>query len=144
MISKEDIIKLIDLTSLNTSDGYQSIEKFIAKANRGFNKSFPASVCVYPKFAQQLVEKLQAPIKSCIVSTYFPSSQAPLDLKLSEIDYLDNLDIDEIDIVLPIGDFLEGDYNSVIRVLTAIRKTTNKTLKLIIETGLLQNQILIE
>ena len=144
MIRKEELIKLIDLTSLNTADGYQSIAKFIAKANDGFNGSYPASVCVYPKFAEQLKKTIKAPIKTCVVSTYFPSSQAPLELKLLEIDYLNALKIDEIDIVLPFGDFIEGDYERTINELTSIRNRTKKVLKLIIETGLLNDQNLVE
>ena len=144
MISKENIIKLIDLTSLNTTDGPQSITRFIEKANSGFNGSFPASVCVYPKFAKLIKESVLNPVKTCVVSTYFPSSQSPNELKLQEIDYLSNIGIDEIDIVLPIGDFLEKNYDSVYNELMAIRKRTSKTLKLIIETGVLKEQDLIK
>jgi len=139
-----DIISLVDLTSLKTIDNYNTIGQFINQANSGFQGQYAASVCVYPKFAKQLKSELHPNIKTCSVSTYFPSSQAPLELKLLEIDYLDKIGIDEIDIVLPIGEFLDGNYNKVSAELSEIRKKTDKTLKLIIETGILKTPSLIE
>ncbi|MDX1348856.1 MAG: deoxyribose-phosphate aldolase [Putridiphycobacter sp.] len=137
MISKKDVIPLIDLTSLNTTDSATTIHKLIQLANSGHEGTHPASVCVYPKFAKQIKQNINKPIQTCVVSTYFPSSQAPLELKLAEINYLNTVDIDEIDIVLPIGEFLANNYKYIDTELNAIRGATSKKLKLIIETGLL-------
>lgn len=143
MISKTDIIQLIDLTSLNTEDHDKNIHHLVQIANKGFNDFKVASVCVYPKFAELIKQTVSFPIRTCVVSSYFPSSQAPLQLKLKEIEYLNTIGIDEIDIVLPIGDFLAGAYTKVNEELLAIRHATDKTIKLIIETGILKNQALI-
>jgi len=78
-------------------------------------------------------------IKKCVVSTYFPSSQASTEQKINEIKNLDRIDIDEIDIVLPIGEFLDGNEDEVLNELILIRNATSKTLKLILETGVLKS-----
>ncbi len=144
MTEGKALIPLIDLTSLNLTDCDRSIESFIEKANSGFENIFPASVCVYPKYANRLKQKLSANIRSCAVSSYFPSSQSPLTLKLQEIQLLNQTNIDEIDIVLPIGEFLDGNDDFVLNELTQIRQATDKTLKLIIESGVLKTKRLIE
>lgn len=144
MTEIEKLISLIDLTSLNITDCNSSIELFVEKANKGHQSTFPASVCVYSKYADLLKQSLNANIRSCVVSNYFPSSQSPLKLKLQEIEFLDEIGINEIDIVLPIGEFLDGNDTFVIKELSEIRKATNKTIKLIIESGILKTPDLIE
>ncbi|MFK8045010.1 MAG: deoxyribose-phosphate aldolase [Crocinitomicaceae bacterium] len=139
-----DLISLIDLTSLNTVDNSSTTSKLITMANIGFKGLYAASVCVYPKFAKQIKANLHPKIKSCSVCSYFPTSQAPIELKLQEIEFLDTIGVDEIDIVLPIGDFLAGNYNAVSNELLAIRKKTDKDLKLIIETCMLKTPDLVE
>ncbi|MFD1553790.1 deoxyribose-phosphate aldolase [Putridiphycobacter roseus] len=139
MENATSLIPFIDLTSLNTQDDYTSITALIQKANKGFHKLYPAAVCTYPKYTHQL-EALRPEIKKCVVSTYFPSSQAPLQLKLQEIDFLNQTNIDEIDIVLSVGEFLSGNHLEVSQELLAIRKKTTKTIKLILETGILDSK----
>lgn len=133
------LLPFIDLTSLNTNDSYDTIRKLVQKANAGFKGLYPAAVCTYPKYTKELAS-INAPIKKCVVSTYFPSSQAPLQLKLNEIEYLNQTNIDEIDIVLSVGEFLNGNFKEVSKELIEIRKKTDKTLKLILETGLLESK----
>ena len=143
MIDHQQLISLIDLTSLNPTDSEKRILALMEKANLGIDQVRPASVCTYPKYANILTDQLHPNIKSCVVSTYFPSGQAPLLLKLEEIAYLNTQNIDEIDIVLPIGEFLDGRLGYVSEELNAIRNKTDKTLKLIIESGLLKERELI-
>lgn len=138
------ILSLLDFTSLNQTDSIKSISAFIKKANTSVNQQLPAAVCVYPKYAELLTEQLNSKIKSCVVSTYFPSSQAPLVLKVQEIQYLNQTSIDEIDIVISVGELLDGNDNYVRQELTAIRSATKKTLKVILETGTLKSPEMIK
>lgn len=145
MMEIKKLISLIDLTSLNITDCTESIESFIERANNGYKKGIPpASVCTYPKYAELIKHNLNTNIRTCVVSSYFPSSQSPLKLKLLEIEFLNEIGIDEIDIVLPIGEFLNNNDTFIINELTQIRKKTNKTIKLIIESGTLKTPALIE
>ncbi len=130
-------LPLIDLTSLNQEDSIRSNLKFVKMANEGYKSLYPAAVCLYPKYASLLSDHLIHEIRSCVVSTYFPSSQSPLELKVKEIKYLNTTGVDEIDIVIPVGEFLDENYNEVSKELRLIRSHTNKTLKVILETGLL-------
>lgn len=139
----KDILKLIDLTSLNQTDSIRSISNFINKANQGFEDCYPAAVCLYSKYHFLLSDELSLSIKKCVVAGNFPSSQSPLALKLEEIKYLDNQNIDEIDIVIPIGEAIDGNLTEVKNELIAIRKETKKTLKVILETGALKTPELI-
>lgn len=144
MIETKKLLSLIDLTSLNATDSHTSINLLIEKANKSYKGAYPASVCTYLKYGHLLKKRLESKIKSCVVSTYFPSSQSPLELKLQEIEYLESMKIDEIDIVLSIGEFLDGNDDYVLKELSAIRKASSKTLKLIIESGTLEEHDLIE
>ncbi len=133
------LLPLIDLTALNQTDSMQSNSTFIAKANQGFNGCLPAAVCLFPKYASLLKENLRPEIKSCVVSSYFPSAQTTLALKVQEIKYLNGLGLDEIDVVMPIGEFLEGNDAVVLDELRHMRSHTNATLKVILETGALES-----
>ena len=128
-------VPLIDLTALNQTDSVMSNQAVIDMANEGISGIYPAAVCLYPKYANLLVNSLKPEIRSCVVSAYFPSSQAPFVLKQREMEYLNDTAIDEIDIVMPLGEFLEGNYKEVSAELSRLRQATNKTLKVILETG---------
>jgi deoxyribose-phosphate aldolase len=74
------------------------------------------------------------------VAGAFPAGQSPIAIKLQEVQYALDEGADEIDMVISRGSFLEGDYNKVFDEISAIREITdNHTLKVILETGELQN-----
>ena len=49
-------------------------------------------------------------VKVASVATYFPSGQAPLEVKLADVRAAVELGADEIDMVIDRGAFLAGDY----------------------------------
>lgn len=69
------IYSCIDLTSLNSTDGPNSIEAWLDKAL--FGVAFkPAAICVYSNFSRLVHTKLKGTgVKTAVVSTSFPTGQ---------------------------------------------------------------------
>ena len=121
-IDNKDILKLlfncIDLTSLNTEDSADSIREFVDKVN-GLNQYFDyvpqvAAMCVYPVFAPVLKGALKPEgVNIAVVSAGFPSSQTFTDVKKLETQRAVDFGANEIDIVLSVGEFQEGNYEFV-------------------------------
>lgn len=141
-----DIFACLDLTSLNTQDSDGSIRSF-AERTAGFRYSFSdqpnvAALCVYPNFATVAREGLgTSGVKLAVVAASFPTSQTFNEVKILETSMAVRMGADEIDIVIPVGTFLDGDYDRVIDELKAIRGAAGEsTLKVILETGLLKDE----
>jgi deoxyribose-phosphate aldolase len=141
-----DIFSFIDLTSLNTADSAGTIRSF-AERTASFRYSFNemrnvAAICVYPNFVNVAREGLgDCGVKLAVVSASFPSSQTFPAVKTLETTMAVNMGADEIDVVMPVGTFLEGDYDAVIDELKSIRESAgDATLKVILETGLLKDE----
>jgi deoxyribose-phosphate aldolase len=141
-----EIFSFIDLTSLNTTDSGETIRSLAGKA-ASFRYCFSdissvAALCVFPNFVNIARESLgNSDIKLAVVSASFPTSQTFLEVRTLETEMAVRMGADEIDIVIPVGTFLEGDYEAVISQLMEIRKSAGETtLKVILETGLLKDE----
>ncbi|MEA4916984.1 deoxyribose-phosphate aldolase [Proteiniphilum sp.] len=134
----------IDLTSLNSTDSNESIWKFTEKINR-FDGTNPetdnvAAICVYPNFASIVKEALTADVKIACVAGGFPSSQTFSEIKVAETALAVADGADEIDVVINLGKFLDAEYEDMCEELTEIKEACrHTTLKVILETGALQN-----
>ena len=134
----------IDLTSLNSTDSNESIWKFTEKVNR-FDSANPemdnvAAICVYPNFARTVKEALTADVKIACVAGGFPSSQTFSEIKVAETALAVADGADEIDVVIPVGKFLDAEYEEMCEELTEIKEACRHAmLKVILETGALQN-----
>ena len=134
----------IDLTSLNSTDSNESIWKFTEKINR-FDGSNPemdnvAAICVYPNFVRTVKEVLTADVKIACVAGGFPSSQTFSEIKVAETSLAVADGADEIDVVINVGKFLDGEYEEMCEELTEIKEACrHASLKVILETGALQN-----
>lgn len=140
------IFSFIDLTSLNTQDGDGSIRSF-AERTAHFRYNYPgisnvAALCVYPNFVNVAKEGLaDSGVKLAVVSASFPTSQTFTEVKVLETSLAVRMGADEIDVVIPVGIFLEGAWDQVIDELKAIRGAAgDTTLKVILETGLLKDE----
>ena len=138
-----NIFNCIDLTSLNTEDNRDKIEKFCNKVKE-FNSHFSdmpnvAAVCVYPVFADIINRNLaETDVKKAVVSACFPSSQTFLDIKIEETKKAISMGANEIDIVISVGEFLSHNYKFVAEEIRALKNVAgNAILKVILETGLL-------
>ncbi len=138
-----NILNVIDLTSLNTTDNKSNIIHLTGKVN-SFQSRFSnipnvAAICTWPNFISVVKEKLSAKnVKIASVAGAFPSSQTFRNLKVSECKMAADAGADEIDIVIPVGSFLGNDYASVADEIREIKEAIgNRHLKVIVESGLL-------
>ena len=140
---KKFLFHCIDLTTLNTTDSDESVMRFTQSVNR-FDEEFPdlknvAAICVYPNFAEIVKDTLEVEdVKIACVSGGFPSSQTFTEVKVAETAMAVMDGADEIDIVISVGKFLVGDYESVCDEIQELKETCkDKHLKVILETGAL-------
>ena len=141
---KKFLFNCIDLTTLNTTDSDESVMRFTEKVNR-FDDEFPdlknvAAICVYPNFAQVVKDTLEVEgINIACVSGGFPSSQTFTEVKIAETAMALADGTDEIDIVIPVGAFLSGDYETMCEEIMELKETCKEHhLKVILETGALK------
>lgn len=141
----EKIFNCIDLTSLNSTDSSFSITEMVEKVNQ-FEKLYPdinsvAALCVFPAFAPVLASALKVKgIKKAVVSAGFPASQTFTDIKTAETKKAIAFGANEVDIVISIGEFLEGNYEFVAEEIITIKEAMgNLHLKVIIESGALES-----
>lgn len=141
---KKFLFNCIDLTTLNTTDSDESVMRFTEKVNR-FDDEFPdlknvAAICVYPNFAQVVKDTLELEgINIACVSGGFPSSQTFTEVKIAETAMALADGADEIDIVIPVGAFLSGDYETMCEEIMELKETCKEHhLKVILETGALK------
>lgn len=99
-----------------------------------------ASICVYPNFVHTVKESLTTEgVRITAVAGGFPSAQTFMEIKVAEISLAIADGADEIDIVLPLGAFMNGNYEEVKDQLDEQREACHgHTLKVILETGALQ------
>ncbi len=133
----------IELTSLKPTDSEETILELTEKVNR-FAHDFPhlphvATICVYPCFAQIVSQSLEIEgVELACVSGSFPSSQALLEVKVAETALAVKDGATEIDIVMSVGKFLSGDYETVCDEIMELKEVCGDLpMKVILETGLL-------
>lgn len=140
---------MMDLTSLNNNDTPSSIASFVGKVT-AYHKEYPtyplpASVCVYSNLASVVVKERVSPeLHTTVVSACFPTSQSFIEVKCLEAKMAVEAGADEVDIVLALNSFLDGDKQKAFDEIAAVRKTIDEAgagrhicLKVILETGLL-------
>ncbi len=140
----------IDLTSLNATDSDRSINEFVTKAVQ-FGIDYPhipnvASICVYPSFVDVVGLALgNSGIAITSVGAGFPSSQTFIEVKMLEVAMAAENGADEIDVVITIGEMLEGEYDRMASTLQTLRDELGEdtVLKVIIESGALKTPQLI-
>ena len=143
----KDVYKLlfntIDLTTLKTTDSPASVARFTERVN-AFEEEYPellpvAGICVYPNFAPVVRTVLDVSgVDVVCVSGCFPSSQSFTEVKIAETALAVEGGADEIDIVLNVGNFLDGDYQEVCDEFTEQKHACRDArLKIILETGAL-------
>ena len=141
---KKFLLGSLDLTSLKCTDSEESILRLTEKVNEFVDK-YPdlknvAAICVYPNMAEVVNDTLEADdVKIACVSGGFPSSQTFQEIKVAETAMAIHAGADEIDIVMPVGKFLAGDYEGMCDEIEELKAVcADKTLKVILETGALE------
>lgn len=140
---KKFLFHCIDLTTLKCTDSETSVMKFTERVN-AFDDEHPdlpnvAAICVYPNMAEIVHDTLEADnVKIACVSGGFPSSQTFTEVKVAETAMALHAGADEIDIVIPVGKFLSGDYEGMCDEIQELKDVCGeKHLKVILETGAL-------
>ncbi len=108
----------VELTSLHTTDTEEEILAMTEKVNK-FDSDYPdlphvAAICVYPVFTELVAQSLEIDgVEITNVSGNFPSSQSRMEVKIAETQLAVADGATNVDIVLPVGKFLSGDYEGV-------------------------------
>lgn len=141
---KKFLFGSIELTTLKTTDSEESVLAFTERVN-DFDSAYPAlphvaTICVYPCFAKTVSESLEVDgVEIACVSGSFPSSQALIEVKVAETALAVKDGATEIDIVMPVGKFLSGDYESVCDDISEMKEACGAApMKVILETGALK------
>ena len=141
---KKFLLGSVELTSLKTTDSEESIMAFTERVNQ-FDDSYPtlphvATICVYPCFAKTVAETLEVEgVEIACVSGSFPSSQTFTEIKIAETALAIKDGATEIDIVLPVGKFLSGNYEDVADEIAEMKAVCGEhKMKVILETGCLK------
>ena len=142
---KKQLFHCIDLTTLKCTDTEESVMKLTEKVNEFVDK-YPdlenvAAICVYPNMAEIVNDTLEADnVKIACVSGGFPSSQTFMEVKVAETAMALHTGAEEIDIVMPVGKFLCGDYEGMCDEIGELKDICGeKPLKVILETGVLRS-----
>ncbi len=133
----------IDLTTLSGDDTIARVQGMAEKVNH-FAEHFPgipnvAAICVYPAMVPHVRAALKENIGIASVSAGFPASQTFIEVKVAETLLAIQAGATEIDVVISIGKFLEGNYEEVYEELCELREACKAPvhLKVILETGML-------
>ena len=142
---KKFLFGSIELTTLKTTDSDESVMAFTERVNQ-FDQQYAelphvATICVYPCFAKVVHDTLEVDgVEIACVSGSFPSSQALIEVKVAETALAVKDGATEIDIVMPVGKFLSGDYETMCEDIHELKETCgeNVAMKVILETGCLK------
>ena len=140
----------IDLTSLTTLDTKESVWKMVDRVN-DFEGTRPdvanvAAICVYPNFVETVRQALTAEgVRIASVAGGFPAAQTFTEVKIAEVAMATMQGADEIDIVMNLGNFMEGAYEEIADEIAEIKDACREAkLKVILETGALATTDLIQ
>lgn len=136
MITKSQVVALMDLTSLNDDDTEVTTATLCDQATNALGSV--AALCVYSRFVSQCKLALPKNIKVATVVN-FPSGSHSLDQIESEVKAAIKAGVDEVDVVIPYHDYSEYGHSDRAKVIVSRCKDLlgAKKLKVIIESGAL-------
>jgi deoxyribose-phosphate aldolase len=147
----ERALACLDLTSLNLDDTSERID---ALCDRALSPApgidiHPAAVCIYPKFVAQAHHRVHQHGIAVAAVANFPLGTSSPDDVVAEVEQALADGADEIDVVFPFRAYLAGDHlwagQLVQRVSATCRAGAHPaTLKVILETGVLQDPSIIK
>ena len=136
----KELFNHIEITSLNTVDNEDTIVALVEKIN-ALDEEFPemgkpAAICVYPAWVELVRNTLTEDINITTVIG-FPSAQTFIETKVAETGLSLLAGANEIDMVLSVGKFLQGNYEEVFEEIQEIKASCRDAkLKVILEAGL--------
>lgn len=141
---KRFLMGSVELTTLKTTDSEESVLAFTERVNK-FGEEYPdlphvATICTWPCYAKTVSEALEVDgVEVACVSGSFPSSQACIEVKVAETALAVHDGATEIDIVMSVGRFLSGDYETISDEISELKEACgDRPMKVILETGALR------
>ncbi len=132
----------LDLTSLNEGDCEADITALCERAQTAHGPV--AAVCVWPRFVAQARRLLPATVRVAAVAD-FPDGALDTARALADVALIAQAGGDEVDVVLPYQALMAGRRAEVAEFLAEVRHASRPlTLKVIIESGVLQRPELIQ
>lgn len=101
-----------------------------------------AAVAVYPTSIEYVIKRLKGSPVHSEIAVGFPSGNHFTEAKLKEAEVALDMGVDEIDVVISIHKFVNGDYNycaDEMRRMVELGNKYNVGIKCIIETGFLKD-----
>ncbi len=145
----QQIVRMVDrCTSGAASDGVSPSAEavkasgFALCAKHAAPVLHPAAVCVWPNFVDTVGVVLgESPIRISSVAGGFPSGQTYLEVKMLEMAMAVENGADEVDMVMNIGAFIDGEDDVAVGEIGVLRREIGDdvTLKVIIESGVLSS-----
>ncbi len=139
----------IDLTTLSHTDTVSSVTEFSQRVN-DFANDYPqlpnvGAICVHPNMVNVVKKELVADgVNIAAVAGGFPASQTFIEIKTMEAALAVEDGADEIDIVLSLSNFLDGNEDASAEEISLIKEAIGSAhLKVILESGTLHNPELI-
>ena len=140
----KQIFNSIDLTTLKSTDSEQSVSDFTERVN-AFEHEHPdlpnvAAICVYPNRVAAVRTTLEvSSVDIASVAGCFPTAQSFIEVKVAEVGLAVASGADEIDVVFGLGDYFDGDYETVCDDLNEMKHSCRESrMKVILETGALK------
>ena len=139
------VFACIDNTTLEGSDTCEKVEALCRRsmelqdAARGIGHV--AAVCVYPAMVECVKETLtREGVEIAAVTSGFPASQTFIEVKVAETALAVAAGATEVDVVLSVGKFMDGNHSDVFDELTELKEAARGAkMKVILETGELGN-----
>ena len=139
----QQILSLIDLTTLNNNDTDKTITNLCKNAQTNFGNV--AAICIFSQFIPLAHSQLQNSGIKLATVVNFPHGMTDLDLTFFETELAVGRGAEEIDIVLPYHELIDGNTSIAETMLTEVREICDDViLKVILETGELKTPELIK
>jgi deoxyribose-phosphate aldolase len=136
MLEPREMVALVDLTSLTGDETAQDIERLCAQAQTPAGPV--AAVCVYGQYVQRAVAGLEGTGIPVAAVANFPEGDLDRDRAVRETEQAVADGAREVDVVLPWRAFVNGDRAGAMAVVEAAREACPVLLKVILESGRLQ------
>jgi deoxyribose-phosphate aldolase len=131
----------LDLTSLNDADAEADIEALAARARGRFGA--PAALCVWPRLAACALRQAPPGVAVAAVAN-FPHGGTDVAAAVNDARTIVHAGAHEVDVVLPWRALRDGDAAAASDLLRNVRRAAREqVLKVILETGELQDEALI-
>lgn len=145
--SAKRALSLMDLTTLNDNDTDEKVIALCQQAKTAFGT--PAAICVYPRFvpiARKTLKAVGIDLVKIATVTNFPHGNDDIEIAVTETKAAVAYGADEVDVVFPYKALIAGNEQIGFDLVAACKSVCAENgvlLKVIIETGELQTEVLI-